>query len=85
MKTKSKENVFNYPVPYELDLFGETSVTIFEVDMWMQKVRKMDRSSPRFEWYVENWDVVGKIKRVKLEYLTIEAYFNYMDRLAACY
>ncbi len=85
MKTKSKENSFNYPVPFAFDLFGETSVTISEVDLWMQKVPKMDRSSPRFDWYIKNWDVVGKVKSVKVEYMTLESYFDYLSAITARY
>jgi hypothetical protein len=75
MKRKSNENTNNFPIPHGFDLFGETSLTIGEIDLWMQKVKRMDRSSPRFDWYVRNWDVVGKIKRVKLKYHTLDEYF----------
>ncbi len=85
MQTKSKRIKNNYPVPYAFDLFGETSVTISEVDLWMQKAPKMDRSSPRFDWYVKNWDVVGKIKRVKAEYMTLEDYFDRLSAITARY
>lgn len=74
MKRKSIKNTFNYPVPYEFDLFGETSVTISEVDLWMARVPKMDRTSPRFDWYVKNWSVVEKIQRVKIKYHTLDDY-----------
>lgn len=75
MKTKSKKNLLNYPVPAEFDLFGETSVTISEVDLWMKNVPRMDRSSPRFDWYVKNWAVVEKIQAVKSHFFTLDAYF----------
>ena len=75
MKTKSNKVVNNYPVPFEFDLFGETSVTIDEVNLWIETVTIFDRHSPRFDWYVKNWDVVGKIKMVKKRFHTLDAYF----------
>ena len=75
MKTKSNKSNINYPVPFEFDLFGETSVTISEVNLWVESVTVFDRYSPRFDWYVKNWEVVEKIKRIKMKYHTLEAYF----------
>lgn len=75
MKIKSKKSRLNYPVPADFDLFGETSVTIDEVDLWMINIPRMDRSSPRFDWYVENWAVVEKIQAVKVKFDSLDAYF----------
>ena len=75
MKTKSKKSYINYPVPFEFDLFGETSVTISEVNLWVESVTVFDRHSPRFDWYVKNWEVVEKIKRIKIKHHTLDAYF----------
>lgn len=75
MKTKSIKNTFSYPVPFEFDLFGETSVTIDEVVLWVETVTIYDRHSPKFDWYVKSWDVVDKIKRTKQKYNSLEAYF----------
>lgn len=81
----TKEVKINYPLPYEFDLFGETSITNDEVDFWMREVKGMDRSSPRFDWYIKNWDVVNKIKAVKQKYLSLDAYFDRERRLTAFY
>jgi len=75
----------NYPVPREFDLFGETSVLISEVNLWMETVTIYNRHSPRFDWYVQNWDVIGKIKRTKLAFGTLEAYFKHNARMTRHY
>lgn len=82
MKTKynkstptNRKILLNYPVPHEFDLFGESSVTISEVVLWVESVTIYDRHSPRFDWYVNNWAVVDKIKRVKQKYHSLDEYF----------
>lgn len=75
MKRKSNKNKLCYPVPFEFDLFGESSITIDEVVLWVETVTIYDRNSPRFDWYVKNWEVVEKIKRTKQKFNSIEAYF----------
>lgn len=83
MKTKSNKStptnrkvLLNYPVPHEFDLFGESSVTISEVVLWVESLTIYDRHSPRFDWYVKNWAVVDKIKHVKQKHYSLEAYFT---------
>lgn len=49
------------------DLFGDVVVTIEDVEMWLDAVPKIPRTSPlRREYYAKNWDVVNKIKAYKL-------------------
>lgn len=75
MKRKSIKNIHNYPVPHRLDLFGDVVVLESEVIQWVETIAKLPANSPRFEWYVKNWSVVDKIKRCKLEYVTLDQYF----------
>jgi hypothetical protein len=83
MKRKSNENVNNFPVPHVFDLFGDVAVSKYEVVQWVENVARLASNSPRFDWYVENWRVVDKIKRAKIEFITLENYliasndFNY--------
>lgn len=74
MKRKSIKNSNNYPVPLPYDLFGEIPVTQNEIVTWCENVARLPESSPRFEWYVKNWCVVDKIRRVKAEFLTLHDY-----------
>lgn len=81
MKRKSKKNTLGYSVPYEFDLFGESSITIDELNLWVESITVFTRHSPRFDWYVKNWDVVNKIKLIKKRYFTLEEYSR-QDALA---
>lgn len=74
MKRKSIKNQNNFPVPLPFDLFGEIPVTKTEVIQWVENVARLPANSPRFEWYVKNWRVVDKIRRVKQDYLTLDNY-----------
>lgn len=76
MKRKSKKIKLCYPVPHEFDLFGESSITIDELNLWVETITVFTRHSPRFDWYVKNWDVVNKIKLIKKRYFTLEEYFR---------
>ena len=49
--------------PY--DLFGEIPVTWAEVDAWCLAVAGLAPDSWRRRYYLEHWDVVGKIQRAK--------------------
>lgn len=75
MRKQSKKNKNNYPVPHVYDLFGDIPVTKNEIVLWVETVARLPADSPRFEWYVKNWYVVDKIKRVKLQNITLDAYF----------
>lgn len=45
------------------DLFNDIAVTLDDVELWLDKVPKIPRTSPRQrEYYLKNWDVVEKIK-----------------------
>lgn len=57
-----KKNCLKHPVE---DLFGDVIVTLDEVEQWVDAVAQMPRASPRREYYVRNWDVIGKIKQAK--------------------
>lgn len=48
------------------DLFGEIPVTWSEVAAWCQAVAGIGPESWRFAWYVNGWDVPGKIRQAKL-------------------
>lgn len=48
------------------DLFGDVVVTRDDIELWLTVVARLDPDSPRAEYYVRAWDVVGKIKRAKL-------------------
>ncbi len=75
MKTKYIKNANKFPIPQVCDLFGEVIVTHDDVIQWVENVARLPKSSPRFEWYVKNWCVVDKIKRVKIEFMTLDNYF----------
>lgn len=75
MKRKYIKNKNNYPVPLPFDLFGDVVVLESEVIHWVETVARLPKSSPRFAWYVKNWSVVDKIKRIKIQYMTLDAYF----------
>lgn len=81
MKRKSIKNSLGYPIPREFDLFGESSITIDELNLWVESITVFTRHSPRFDWYVKNWDVVNKIKVAKKRYHTLDEYFR-QDALA---
>lgn len=49
-----------------LDMFGGVIVTLDEVELWLTRVAKLPPDSPRRAYYVECWDVPGKIKAAKL-------------------
>lgn len=75
MKRKSIKNKNNFPIPFAFDLFCEIPVSKSEIIIWCEKVARLPADSPRFEWYVNNWCVVDKIRRVKLQHLTLDDYF----------
>jgi hypothetical protein len=50
--------------PY--DLFGQIPVTWPEVDAWCTAVAGLAPASWRRPYYIQHWDVVGKIQRAKL-------------------
>lgn len=76
MKRKSNKNVNNFPVPHAFDLFGDVPVSECEVIQWVENVARLPVTSPRFDWYVKNWSVIDKIKRVKIKYLTLDDYLS---------
>lgn len=51
-------------VPF--DLFGEIPVTWPELEAWCAAVAEIAASSPRFAWYVKNWNVAEKVRAAKL-------------------
>jgi hypothetical protein len=52
---------------YDLDLFGEIAVSNDDIIMWIETVPRIPRDSPRAAYYVEHWNVVGKIRAAKRE------------------
>ena len=54
------------PINPALDLFGEVPVTFEEVELWVDVVARLPRSSPRREYYKQHWDATGKVKAAKL-------------------
>lgn len=59
----------NVPSSVEFpDLFGDIAVSLDDVELWLDFVPRIPRTSPRRrEYYANNWDVVNKIKRAKLD------------------
>lgn len=52
--------------PRVKDLFGDVPVTWPEVHAWLAAVPRIPPDSPRAAWYLQAYDVVGKIKAAKL-------------------
>lgn len=52
--------------PLPQDLFGEVPVTRDEVRAWLLAVPRIDPDTERAAWYVEHWDVPGKVRAAKL-------------------
>ncbi len=50
-----------------LDLFGEVRVTTHDVDAWLRAVPRLEPGTPRAARYVQEWSVVEKIKRAKID------------------
>lgn len=48
------------------DLFDQVAVSWPEVYAWCEQVAGIGADSPRLAWYVQAYDVVGKIARAKL-------------------
>lgn len=81
IKTKSSKCGKKDRINPAVDLFGEVPVTWPEVHLWVDVVtRGRFSDSNRFMWYVQNWDVVGKIKAIKLRYGTLQDYFLEANR-----
>lgn len=76
MNKYSNKNAIIFPLPSAYDLFGEVPVTKCEVIQWVEVVARLPHDSKRFEWYVKNWAVVEKIKRVKVQFCTLDEYFD---------
>lgn len=53
--------------PFDRDLFGEVIVTHQDVRRWLETVPRINPDGPRAANYMRGYDVVGKIKRAKLE------------------
>lgn len=81
MKRKSKKTLKN-PA---LDLFGEVIITKNDVLMWVSVVTRgrYTLRSKRFDWYVQEWDVVGKVRRFKLAGLFADIEQQYLMTYAA--
>lgn len=47
------------------DLFGEIPVTWDDVRDWTLAVAGIPPDSWRFDWYVQHWDVPGKVRAAK--------------------
>lgn len=47
------------------DLFGEISVSLREVQLWLFKVPRLPHHATRREAYVRGWNVISKIQRAK--------------------
>ena len=55
------------PIPVApYDLFGQIPVTWPEIDAWCIAVAGLGPESWRRKYYVEYWNVVGKIQQAKL-------------------
>lgn len=76
MKRYSKKNPNNFPVPSIYDLFGDIPVTQNEIIAWCESVVHLSPTSPRFNYYVKNWDVAYKIRQAKLRCLTLDDYLS---------
>lgn len=50
-----------------LDLFGEVRVTTHDIDAWLLAVPRIQPGTARAARYVDEWSVVDKIKRAKLD------------------
>lgn len=55
------------PLEPVLDLFGEVRITTHDIDAWLRAVPRIDPASPRAALYVEQWAVVDKVRRAKLD------------------
>ena len=49
------------------DLFDQISVTQGEIDAWLRDVPGIEPGTRRAAFYVQHWDVVRKIQRVKIQ------------------
>lgn len=60
-----------------LDLFGQVPVTRQDIDAWLESVPRIAPDSPRAAWYIQAYNVPGKIAAAKLngefEHLTHRA------------
>ena len=50
-----------------IDLFGDVPVTIRDVELWLDRIGNYCGSPLRVAYYVLNWNVVDKIRAVKLD------------------
>jgi hypothetical protein len=51
--------------PRLTDLFGEIPVTLADVELWLDVVPAIPRTSWRRDHYASNWNVTEKIRRTK--------------------
>lgn len=84
MKTKSKKNKNNVGCQTEFspyDLFGEIPVYWSEIATWVSIITRgrFTINSRSFMFYVENWNVAGKIRAVKSRG-DLQDYLNGVDR-----
>ena len=52
--------------PFPTDLFDEVPVTWQEVNQWCDRIVHLSATPWRRDWYVRNWNVIGKIQSAKL-------------------
>lgn len=53
--------------PVQLWLFDDPPITQQEIARWVSDTANLSPESWRFAWYVENWNVAGKIRAAKLQ------------------
>ncbi len=47
------------------DLFGEVSVSVRELELWLYKVARLPHYSTKRGWYAKGWNIISKIQRAK--------------------
>jgi hypothetical protein len=47
------------------DLFGEVSVSVRELELWLYKVARLPHYSTKRAWYAKGWNIISKIQRAK--------------------
>lgn len=48
------------------DLFGQVPVSRADIDRWVEAVARLTPGTARAAWYVQAYDVPGKIRAAKL-------------------
>jgi hypothetical protein len=70
--------------PHAYDLFGDVPVYPQDIESWLLAIPKIEPGSPRAIAYIQNYDVVSKIKAAKREGRFDEVASRVSDRLNRC-